>query len=231
MRVTKQIKTAVLIFANSSQEEARYKSIANNCSLFDALTAATIKTVENSKLPFFHFTEKHQIGATFGERFAKAIQSVFEKGYEHVIAIGNDAPQLRVSHLHEAYNQLQSNKIVLGPTTDGGFYLMGLHKSQFDASTFKNLAWQTSNLKKQLCRLISKQTVKIVFLERLFDIDTTQDIKSIVGYLNTLPKKLLILLLRTLGIEKEIKPTTSSIYSSNYFTSLHNKGSPILLQS
>lgn len=231
MLLNKQLKTAVLIFANSSQEEARHKSIANNRSLFDALTSATLKIVENSQLPYFHFTEKNQIGTTFGERFSNAIQTVFDKGYEHVITIGNDAPQLKVSHLVDAHNQFQSKKFVLGPTTDGGFYLMGLHKSQFDVSNFKNLAWQTSNLAKQLYRLISKQTVKIVFLERLFDIDTTQDIKSIVSYSNRIPKKLLILLLQTLSCNKEIKTTTSSIYSINYFLKLYNKGSPILLQS
>lgn len=225
----KNLKTAVLIFANSSEEEARHKSIAHNGALFDALTAATLETVENSQLPYFHFTEKHQIGFTFGERFSNAIQSVFDKGYEHVITIGNDSPQLKVSHILKAHNELQSKRFVLGPTTDGGFYLMGLHKSQFEAFAFKNLAWQTSSLVNQLSHLVSKQAVKIVLLQRLFDIDTAQDIRSILSYSNKLPKKLLILLLRSLGLQKEINAITSSFHSSNYATNLHNKGSPISL--
>jgi glycosyltransferase A (GT-A) superfamily protein (DUF2064 family) len=229
--LNKNLKTAILIFANSSQEEAKHKSIAQDGTLFDVLTATTLKTVKNSQLPYFHFTEKHQIGVTFGERFSNAIQAVFDKGYEHVIAIGNDSPQLKVSHLLEAHSQLQSKKIVLGPTTDGGFYLMGLHKSQFEASVFKSLAWQTSNLAKQLYRLVSKQNVKIVLLQRLFDIDTAQDIKSMLAFSFQIPEKLLILLLNLLDLQKEIDNTTCSVYNSNYSVKLHNKGSPTLLQS
>ncbi len=231
MYLNHQIKTAVLIFANSSQEEAKHKSIASDGKLFDALTNKTLKTVEKSQLPYFHFSEKQQIGSSFGERFSNAIQAVFDKGYEHIITIGNDSPQLMASHILKANEQLQSKKFVLGPTTDGGFYLMGLHNTQFDASAFKNLAWQTSSLLQQLQGLVCKQAKEIVLLEHLFDIDTVNDIKAIVAYTYNLPELILMLLLQLLDLQKQTSKKTSHSYSSNYFTALRNKGSPMELQS
>ena len=87
--LNKNLKIAILIFANSSQEEERHKSIVQNGALFDALTTSTLKTVENSQLPYFYFTEKHQIGFTFRERFSNAIQSVFEIQFHSLFAITN----------------------------------------------------------------------------------------------------------------------------------------------
>ena len=48
-----------------------------------------MKTVENSQLPYFYFTEKHQIGFTFRERFSNAIQSVFEIQFHRLFPITN----------------------------------------------------------------------------------------------------------------------------------------------
>ncbi len=130
-------KTAILVFARSSKEETVHKSIYNGAQLFDSLTDYTLEIASKTHLPYFHFSEEQQIGDTFGERFINAIQAVFEKGYEQVITIGNDTPQLKVSHIIEAEKQLSSNKSVLGPSADSGFYLMGLHKSQFDHYAFR----------------------------------------------------------------------------------------------
>ena len=63
------------------------------------LNRHTIRQIEHSGLDYFHFTEKEQEGGDFGERFIHAIQSVFNKGYEYIITLGNDTPQLRTKHI------------------------------------------------------------------------------------------------------------------------------------
>ena len=80
--------TAILIFANSAEFEAVQKPFRSSETLFDALNEQTIKIVEKTGLPYFHFSEKNQYGATFGERFANAIQSIYDKGFQTVITIG-----------------------------------------------------------------------------------------------------------------------------------------------
>ncbi len=231
MGLTWKNNTAILVFANSSQEEARQKAIPQSRKLFDSLTEQTLKTVEKSKLPYFHFSENQQLGDTFGERFTNAIEAVFQKGYEHVITIGNDAPQLKVSHIWEAEKQLHSKKFVLGPSTDGGFYLMGLHRSEFELIEFKKLAWQTSSLYKQLFDQISKTNTRVFRLEYLSDIDTAEDIKSILTYTYRLSEKIRYILLQTLNSPRLQHKENSTRYTFSYYNSHHNKGSPVVLYS
>lgn len=230
MNRTHTSRTAILVFAHSSEEEAKHKSIAKADALFDVLTAHTLETVVKTGLPYFHFSETQQIGATFGERFTNAIQAVYDKGYERIITIGNDSPQLKPQHIVEAESHLENNKFVLGPSTDGGFYLMGLHQDQFDAKVFRQLEWQTTSLSKQLLRLLSV-SVEVFRLPTLFDIDTVADIESFIAYSSYIPSKILQILLHILN-----RSEATVIYTTNYIQSLHfrlphNKGSPSLLQS
>lgn len=222
-------KTAVLVFARSSKEETEYKSIYNGAQLFDALTKRTLETASRTQLPYFHFSEEQQIGNTFGERFTSAIQTVFEKGYEQIITIGNDTPQLKTSHILEAEKQLNSNKLVLGPSTDGGFYLMGLHKSQFDPYDFQQLAWQTSNLSEQLLDFINQGNAEVFKLGILSDIDGQEDVKSIISYTYRLSKKLLRALINTLSLQENGHSISLPKFQPLIFKIPHNKGSPTLL--
>ncbi len=231
MFLNKQNKTAILVFAHSSAEELRQKPMAKNTALFDVLTMQTLQTVEKTGLPYFHFTEKNQVGTTFGERFTNAIASIFKKGYDQVITIGNDSPQLKTSHLLAAKDKLATEKFVIGPSTDGGFYLMGLHKSQFEAASFKKLAWQTAKLSQQLVQVIVNQGADIIQLEKLFDIDTIHDIKSIISYCHNIPKKVRLALLRILNLFKRLSCLLFCNYQYNYQNALHNKGSPVLLRA
>ncbi|TMM58927.1 DUF2064 domain-containing protein [Maribacter algarum] len=222
-------KTAILVFARSSQEEVAHKSIYNGGQLFDALTNHVLETVVKTQLPYFHFSEEKQTGNTFGERFTNAIKTIFEKGYEQIITIGNDTPQLEASHILEAEKQLSLNKSVLGPSVDGGFYLMGLHKSQFDAYAFQQLAWQTSDLSKQLLGLLKLRNADVYRLRTLSDIDTQADIKSIIPYSYKLTCELLIAILQTLESGENSHFIPSQKFYPLTLGVRHNKGSPIFI--
>jgi len=225
MQKTTTQKTAILVFALSGKEEAQHKSIPLCDLLFDELTDQTLRTVEKSRLPYFHFTKEEQNGATFGERFTNAIHCVFEKGFEHVITIGNDAPQLQTAHLLETEKQLNNNSFVLGPSVDGGFYLMGLHRHQFHKKAFQELSWQTSKLSKQLLHLIG-QSKSVFRLPALLDIDTTADIKSFVSFSNDIPEKLLRIVLNIIGEPKKIVLEIEHLTKTLHFNLPPNKGSP-----
>lgn len=230
MTLDKQTKTAILVFANSAQEELKHKPIANGEKLFKSLTSKTLTTVAKTKLPYFHFSESKQIGNTFGERFTNAIRSIFNKGFEQIITIGNDSPQLTAAHILETEKHLTDEKFVLGPSTDGGFYLMGIKRSQFCASAFKNLAWQTKTLSKQLLRLVCTTNVSVFRLETLFDIDTVQDIKRFISHIYQLPETLLKIFLAILQTKKNKYQFISLLSNKLQSYTYHNKGSPGLLQ-
>jgi len=73
--------TAILVFANSAKAEMQIKPIRKGAVLFDKLTQETLQKVKKTGLPYFHISEQEQKGKTFGERFTKAIQTVFENGH------------------------------------------------------------------------------------------------------------------------------------------------------
>ena len=222
-------KTAILIFANSAKKESSDKRFNKSEALFDTLNKQTIAKVKRSGLPYFHFSEKEQIGSTFGERYTNAIQFVYNQGFENIITIGNDTPHLQTRQLIKTAQELKDNPIVLGPSRDGGYYLMGLHKSQFNAETFLKLPWQTSGLTQSISRLLSAKKINVVFLKVLQDIDTINDVKTLINSFSNLSKTLISILLAVVTSEKAIIQKIHSLVSSFQKENYFNKGSPVLL--
>ena len=208
-------------------EEIKHKPIHKGVQLFDALTKHTLEIVAKTQLPYFHFSEVHQTGDSFGDRFTNSIQEVFSKGYDYVLTIGNDSPQLKTAHILGAVKQLHTRKLVVGPSTDGGFYLMGFHKSQFNASQLSKISWQTSRLAKELYAVAEDQTLEIVQLQSFLDIDTSDDIKAILNFIPSLGEELRRVLLTCFYLpEKKYIVFTSYDQNLSYYTP-HNKGSPV----
>ncbi|WP_299013190.1 DUF2064 domain-containing protein [uncultured Polaribacter sp.] len=219
--------TAILIFANSAEKEAERKSFLSS-DVFSALNKQTLKTVEKSGIEYFHFSEKNQVGNSFGERFSNAIETIFKKGFDNVITIGNDTPHLKTSHLIDTIHQLEKNQLVLGPSKDGGFYLMGIKKEHFNKQTFLNLPWQTRFLNSYIAKISSSKNSEIKFLESLNDLDSKEDIKKILHSFKAIPTSILKLLKTLFFIDKRvIFYQKNNFYNS--FTSLYfNKGSPFV---
>jgi len=223
--------TAILIFARSSTEEMRHKKLPKGQLLFDALTKHTLKTVEKTGLPYFHISEEAQKGNSFGERFTNAIQDVFDQGYLKIITVGNDSPHLNKGHIEKTIYQLENRKSVIGPSADGGFYLMGLHRSSFKKSDFEKLSWQTSNIWEEVNALLSISGKQIYSLPVLFDIDTFWDIKVIAKHISGLAQEVSKVIRSIVFSDKKIK-----VYTFSHFQRIHlqipsNKGSPFTFSS
>ncbi len=222
--------TAILIFAHSSVEEIRHKPIKNGDRLFDELTRVTLMTAKKTGIPYYHYSGDKQQGNLFADRFINAIKDVFDLGYDNVITIGNDSPQLTHADLCEAQEMLSQGNFVLGPSLDGGFYLMGLHKSQFDPNSFLALSWQSSKVSHELLDLISNKGISVVTLRPLSDIDTHADLHIINkrSYLiSARLRKIIQLLLHkkyTIFDSLQIRITTPVV------TTPLNKGSPLSIR-
>ncbi|GAA4888233.1 hypothetical protein GCM10023311_10130 [Flaviramulus aquimarinus] len=220
-------ETAILIFANSAEFDAVQKPFQSSELLFEALNTKTLKIVEQTGLPYFLSSEKNQIGATFGERFTNAIQWVYNKGFKNVITIGNDTPHLQSKHILKAVYQLQQNDIVLGPSKDGGFYLMGLKQSYFNIETFLKFPWQTSRLYRSISRLVISQDINLSYLELLSDIDQLSDINIVIDSFRNISNHIKQVLHRFISVEKNVICTSPSLITISIQDSHFNKGSPV----
>ncbi len=218
--------TAILVFANSAKRDCNIKKIDGDASFFETLTTQTLGIAKASGLPYYHFTEKEQQGNTFGERFTHALRSVFHKGYAHVIAIGNDSPQLKTQHLLEAHRLLRQGKSVLGPTMDGGFYLIGFNCSQFNPEQFQTLPWQSSSLLKETQTYFAAKGEPIALLNVLIDVDSKRDIKRLSNFTKTLAKRWLTLFSIALHQKIAVDSTNKKVLKPNFQDIPFNKGSP-----
>ena len=223
---TEQKTTAILIFANSSQKEHSHKPFAKHSTLLEVLNQQTIQKVKRSGLPYIHFTENEQMGNSFGERFVNAIQAVYDKGFENVITIGNDSPQLKTAHLLKANTQLAKGKTVLGPSTDGGFYLMGLHKINFDVYLFHRLPWQRFSLFRRISLLLKANRSELFQLPVLHDIDTQEDIVVMLNYINSVSNKVLQIFRRIVQKLSASYARNVNLYTFLFTRLTLNKGSP-----
>lgn len=218
--------TAILIFANSSKEELKYKPMPKGRVLFDGLTEHALKTARKTGLPYFLISEKEQIGSGFGERFVNAIGSIFGMDFDKVIAIGNDTPQLQAYDIIRASELICADSAVLGPSMDGGFYLIGLHRCQFDARAFMELPWKSNTLTKKISSLIEVSGVDVIRLRVLSDLDTNADLKKILKGLKDTSDWIFQIILFLVTSTGKIPVQGFVLPSLNINSTYFNKGSP-----
>jgi rSAM/selenodomain-associated transferase 1 len=129
------------------------------------------------------FRKKLQTGTDLGEKMQNAFSELFDMGYEKVIIVGSDIFELGQSDIENAFEVLQTTETVIGPATDGGYYLLGM--KELNATIFQNKNWGTATvLEETLADLRQK---KYVLLEERNDVDYYQDIKEIDAFQQFLP--------------------------------------------
>ena len=186
---------AILIFSRTAKAEASEKRLLYRDSKKKALASLMINRTKQvakaSGLPTFFYSENLQIGSTFGERFTNAIESIFNKGFEKVIALGNDCLAVSENDILQAAELLEKTPSVLGPSTDGGVYLLGIQKQAFQKEAFLNIDWQTECVFQQLSSL--NKNIKI--LSTKSDIDTPEDLVTALKSLTSILKRTILRLL------------------------------------
>ncbi len=68
-----------------------------------------------------------QRGDDIGARMKNGLSDVFDIGYKSVLLMGSDIPEVKSSDITDAFSQLQSCDTVIGPSQDGGYYLIGMN--------------------------------------------------------------------------------------------------------
>lgn len=120
-----------------------------------------------------------QRGMNLGERMFNAFKEVMEKGYKNVILIGTDIPYLESKILRDALGDLRQKRSIIGPTLDGGYYLIGLNILDFE---FFNMDYSHKMVfEDTLARLKAYGETSI--LKKLDDIDEKEDLDKFIDFL------------------------------------------------
>jgi rSAM/selenodomain-associated transferase 1 len=117
-----------------------------------------------------------QRGADLGARLHHCFADLFAAGFTSIVIIGADSPTLPAEILHEAFVRLtEQPQVVLGPSTDGGYYLMGLNQPQ--PQLFAGISWSTEQV---LLQTQAQATgLAISLLPEWYDLDTPADLEKL----------------------------------------------------
>jgi rSAM/selenodomain-associated transferase 1 len=120
-----------------------------------------------------------QQGADLGARLANCFAHLFEAGYAGVLAIDSDTPTLPTDFLRQAIDLIATPQtdVVLGPSDDGGYYLIGLR--QLHRELFEKMAWSTAQVLPETIRRAETKGLKVVCLPTWFDVDTPAEFERL----------------------------------------------------
>lgn len=122
-----------------------------------------------------------QEGEDLGERMSRAYIRGFEAGYNPVLLRDSDTPDLPALIVAEAREILSAGiaQVVLGPATDGGYYLVGLSRPQ--PHLFQGLTWSSSTVLNDTLKIARQLGLTVHLLPVWSDIDTTADLIAFVN--------------------------------------------------
>lgn len=119
-------------------------------------------------------TYRPQGAGDLGERLERAFGEAFADGYESVLVIGSDLPDLSTTLLRHALRLLEEREAVLGPARDGGYYLLGLRRHL--PELFQGIAWSTERVFAQTLARLRAAGIEPALLETLADVDVAADL-------------------------------------------------------
>jgi uncharacterized protein len=120
-----------------------------------------------------------QKGVDLGESMKNAFKDAFADGFSKVIIIGSDLPDLQEYILDMAFSALHVNDIVIGPSADGGYYLIGFRHDSFLPEVFNGIVWGTDAVLKETLKILKEKNYKVHILPELRDVDTMEDLKAL----------------------------------------------------
>lgn len=122
-----------------------------------------------------------QDGATLGERLERAFNSCLRQ-HDKVVIIGSDAPHIPFSVYDQAFESLDHADLALGPSRDGGYYLIGLKRPE--PRLFRDIAWSTGAVLRATTQGAHELGLTTRLLPEEFDVDSFADLEQLARLLS-----------------------------------------------
>lgn len=120
------------------------------------------------------YSKKFQQGKDLGARMQHAFETGFEKGFRNIIIIGSDMYDLETKDLENAFSILKNKEYVIGPASDGGYYLLGMRT--LEPKIFQNKNWGTSTVLQETLNDLKGKNIALTDLRN--DVDLYEDIQD-----------------------------------------------------
>jgi len=126
-----------------------------------------------------HYLYTPQMGENIGQRMKNGFVEAFSMNFKRVVLIGSDIPDLPLEFIEEAFNSLGEKDAVIGPSLDGGYYLIGFRDKTFSPQVFDGIPWSTEKVFEETMKVLEKERLMVHILKPLKDIDTIEDLRNL----------------------------------------------------
>jgi rSAM/selenodomain-associated transferase 2/rSAM/selenodomain-associated transferase 1 len=122
-----------------------------------------------------HVRLSRQRGGDLGQRMRHAVYRAMDQGCRQVVLVGTDIPRMTPGHIRAAFEALNRRDVVLGPSRDGGYWLVGL---RCKVDLFQGVPWGGSQVLQRTLDKAEKLGLTVRLLELLGDVDTEDDLRD-----------------------------------------------------
>lgn len=124
-----------------------------------------------------------QEGDDLGVRMRNVFEQLRVKGHRNMVLIGGDLPPVPLRNLAEAFRALEvaGERVVLGPSRDGGYYLVGMNR--LNTEIFESMAWSHDQVLAQTTAKLVALKIEFQLLPGWFDIDTIGDLRELQSHI------------------------------------------------
>ena len=120
-----------------------------------------------------------QRGEDLGERMKNGFTEALAMNFKRVVLIGSDIPGLPLDFIEEAFQSLEEKDAVIGPSFDGGYYLIGFKDKKFFPGVFKGIPWSSERVFEETMKILKREGLTVHTLQPRRDIDTIEDLRSL----------------------------------------------------
>lgn len=115
-----------------------------------------------------------QTDGDLGRRMLHVFLQLEQWGYSPIVLVGSDIPALQPERIEEAIDYLDSADICLGPSTDGGYFLVGARTAH--PGLFEGIPWSTQSVLTETIARADESNLSVALLEPGTDVDTIEDL-------------------------------------------------------
>ena len=193
--VPNQVKTRLLPFLSAEQAASIYQAF-----LVDWCNALSKLPNSNLVIAYTPLDSLHELQALIGahaiyipqgdsglgERLISVSRWACHHDYRKFLVVGSDSPTLPIQYIEGAMEFLESRDVVIGPSTDGGYYLIGFSKIgavRTIPAIFQDIAWSTEHVLRQTLEKVDSIDARLGLLPPWYDVDTPPDLRFLRDHL------------------------------------------------
>jgi rSAM/selenodomain-associated transferase 1 len=128
-----------------------------------------------------HFALVPQEPGDLGQRMSGFIAARFRQGATAAVLVGTDSPTLPMEYVERAFAELERAPVVVGPATDGGYYLIGCVPRL--PPLFEGVRWSTPHVLSDTAARLAAAGSRVAVLPPWYDVDTLDDWRLLQGHL------------------------------------------------